>query len=314
MSREQIERALYRITEQHYRADVTREQQLAINDLGKTYVTFDKLRSEGRDSVWAYVARNLSRPLAFSAGGGWANVVVGNPPWVAFRHMSGDLQTRFRELAKGCGVYVGGKFATQNDLSALFTARAATLYLRGSGRIAFILPLAALTRGQFERLRSGSYHTGAVQWDEAWTMDDTVQPLFPVPACAVFGRRSATSKPMPDTVRAYTGALPMRDAPEALVDKLIASKKFGVMDGAPKPTKSVFTGGSTYRKTFRNGASLFPRMLCLVERKTMGRLGFDMAAPPVSKSKKYARKESLEGIDKHRKSRRGGIPTSCVVR
>ena len=145
--------------------------------------------------------------------------------------MSGDLQTRFRELAKGCGVYVGGKFATQNDLSALFTARAATLYLRGSGRIAFVLPLAALTRGQFERLRSGSYHTGAIQWDEAWTMDDTVQPLFPVPACAVFGRRRATSKPMPDTVRAYTGALPMRDAPEALVDKLIASKKFGVMDG-----------------------------------------------------------------------------------
>jgi hypothetical protein len=36
MSREQIEKALYRITEQHYRADVTREQQLAIEDLGKT--------------------------------------------------------------------------------------------------------------------------------------------------------------------------------------------------------------------------------------------------------------------------------------
>ena len=47
MSREQIERALYRITEQHYRADVTREQRHAIDDLGKTYVTFDKLRSEG---------------------------------------------------------------------------------------------------------------------------------------------------------------------------------------------------------------------------------------------------------------------------
>jgi hypothetical protein len=29
-----------------------------------TYVTFDKLRRDGRDSVWTYVARNLSRPLA----------------------------------------------------------------------------------------------------------------------------------------------------------------------------------------------------------------------------------------------------------
>jgi len=36
--------------------------------------------------------------------------------------------------------------------------------------------------------------------------------LFPVPGCAVFGRRRATAKAMPDTVRAYSGLLPMRDA------------------------------------------------------------------------------------------------------
>jgi hypothetical protein len=300
MSREQIEKALYRITEQHYRADVTREQQLAIQDLGKTYVTFDKLRREGRDSVWAYVARNLSRPLAFSAGGGWANVIVGNPPWVAFRHMSADLQKRFKELASGLGVYVGGKLATQNDLCALFTARSATLYLRGSGRIAFVLPLAALTRGQFERLRSGVYHTGSVQWDEAWTMDDSVQPLFPVPSCVAFGRRRATAKAMPETVRAYSGALPMRDAPEALVDRLIAEGRFSVAEGAPKPTESVFTGGSAYRAAFRQGATLVPRMLCLVERKAMGRVGVDTSAPPVVSRRNPQEKmpwKELSGIE-----------------
>ena len=164
LRREQIEAALARIVEQHYRVDVTAEQRFAIGDLGKTYVTFDRLRREGRDSVWAYVARNLSRPLAYSAGGGWAQVVVGNPPWVAFRHMSLDLQRRFKELAKGERIYVGGKFATQNDLSALFTARAAALYLRSAGRIAFVLPMAALTRGQFASLRSGSFHSGKIQW------------------------------------------------------------------------------------------------------------------------------------------------------
>ena len=100
LTRSQIEAALHRITEQHYRADITHEQQCAIKDLGKTYVAFDQLRRDGRDTIWAYVARNLSRPLAYSAAGGWANVVVGNPPWLAFRHMSGDLQKRFRELAR----------------------------------------------------------------------------------------------------------------------------------------------------------------------------------------------------------------------
>ena len=228
MTRTQIEAALHRITEQHYRADVTEEQKLAIKDLGKTYLTFDKLRREGRDLVWAYVARNLSRPLALSASGGWASVVVGNPPWLAYRYMSTDLQRRFRELARGENVYVGGKLATQNDLSALFTVRAAALYLRSGGKIAFVLPLAALSRGQFERLRSGSFHSARIAWDEAWTMDDSVQPLFPVPSCVVFGRRRATSKSLPDKVRAFSGVLPFRDAPEKIADQ-----KLKVRDGAP---------------------------------------------------------------------------------
>jgi hypothetical protein len=133
MTRDQIEKALLRITEQHYRADVTEEQQWAIKDLGKTYLTFDKLRRNGRDSVWAYVARNLSRPLAYSAGGAWAHVLIGNPPWVAYRHMSLDLQMRFKELAKGERVYVG-RVPSQNDLCALFTVRATMLYLRSGGK------------------------------------------------------------------------------------------------------------------------------------------------------------------------------------
>lgn len=276
MSRAQIEAALYKITEQHYRADVTDEQQRAIEDLGKTYVTFDRLRRAGRDTVWAYVARNLSRPLAFSAAGGWAHVVVGNPPWVAYRHMSEDLQKRFKTLARNERVFVGGKFATQNDLCALFAIRAMALYLRSAGRLAFVLPLAALTRGQYDRFRTGSFDSARVAWDAAWTMDDSVQPLFPVPSCVVFGRRRATSKPMPDKVRAYSGNLPMRDAPEEVADERLT-----VIENAPALEVGRFHGGSAYRKAFRQGATLVPRMLCLVERKSMGRLGVDLSAPNV---------------------------------
>src|SRR6185312_7761784 len=110
---------------------------------------------------------------------------VGNPPWVAYRYMSADLQKRFKELANGEGVYVGGRFGTHNDLSALFTVRAAHLYLRAAGRLAFVLPLAVLTRGQFEKFRAGRFTSSNIAWDEAWTMDDSVAPLFPVPSCVV---------------------------------------------------------------------------------------------------------------------------------
>jgi len=291
LSRKQVEAALRRIVEQHYRADVTDEQSYAIEDLGKTYVTFDRLRREGRDTVWAYVARNLSRPLAFSAGGGWANVVVGNPPWLAFRHMSPELQKRFRELAKGERVYVGGRFATQNDLSALFTVRAAHLYLRSGGRIAFVLPRAALAQGQFEVLRSGAFRSVRIAWGEVWTMDDSVFPLFPVPSCVVFGRRRALPKAMPDKVRAYSGTLPYRNAPEDVADKAL-----GVAENEPRPGSGDSMRGSPYRSAFRNGATLYPRMLCLVERRSMGRLGADASAPYVKSRRTNQEKEPWKSL------------------
>jgi hypothetical protein len=290
LTRSQIEAALHRITEQHYRADVTNEQQCAIRDLGKTYVSFDQLRRDRRDTIWAYVARNLSRPLAYSATGGWAHVVVGNPPWLAFRHMSADLQKRFKELARGEKVYVG-RVPSQNDLSALFTVRSAQLYLRSGGRLAFVLPLAALTRSQFELLRTGSFSSVRVAWDEVWTMDDSVHPLFPVPSCAVFGRKRATSQALPDTVRAYSGYLPFRDAPESIADKRLT-----VAEDAPALQAAEHRGGSSYRTAFRNGATLFPRMLVFVERGAMGRLGADPSAPLVVSRRTRQEKEPWKAL------------------
>jgi hypothetical protein len=309
MTRPQIEAALARITEQHYRADVTIEQAQAISDLGKTYVTFDRLRREGRDTVWAYVARNLSRPLAFSAAGGWAHVVVGNPPWVAFRHMSADLQKRFKELAKGEKVFVGGKFATQNDLCALFTVRASQLYLRSGGRLALVLPMAELMRGQFERLRSGSFNSARIAWDEAWTMDDSVQPLFPVPSCVVFGRRRALSNPLPDTVRAYSGALPLRDAPENIADARLT-----VTEGAPALSVGTFEGGSAYRKSFRQGATLVPRMLRLVERRQIGPSWRRPERALCREPAQHFGEAALEKFARCREPRRGRFPPSSAPR
>jgi hypothetical protein len=163
--------------------------------------------------------------------------------------------------------------------------RAASLYLRSGGRIAFILPLAALTRGQFEKLRKGSFSSARIAWDEGWTMNDDVQPLFPVPSCVVFGRRRATAKALPDKVRAYSGQLPMRDASEAQADAALT-----VRENAPKPAEAQFRGGSPYRRSFLNGATLYPRMLCIVERAPVGRLGMNPAAPRVV-SRRYGQEK-----------------------
>ena len=268
MTARQIEPAFKLEVERHYKRDMTKAETEGVREMVATYVTFDDLCRQGRDSVWTYVARNLSRPLALSFGTGWANVVVGNPPWVAFRHMSADLQKRFRALAKGERVYVGGKFATQNDLAALFTVRAASLYLRSGGRIAFVLPLAALTRGQFEKLRKGSFSSARIAWDEAWTMNDDVQPLFPVPSCVVFGRRRATAKALPDTVRAYSGQLPMRDASEVNCRRSVDGTRRTRRSRPKASSPAVQRIGNHFGKARRS----YPRMLCLVERSSLGGL------------------------------------------
>jgi hypothetical protein len=62
-----------------------------------------------------------------------------------------------------------------------------------------------------------------------------------------------------------------------------------VVENAEAPQAGEFTGGSTYRAKFRQGATLVPRMLSLVERKAMGRLGADPSAPMV-----LSRRSSLE--------------------
>src|SRR3984893_13015370 len=144
--------------------------------------------------------------------------------------------------------------------------------------------MASLTRGQFERFRRGSFHTSRIGWDAAWVMNDDLQPLFPVPSCVVFGRRTAVSKPLPDKVRVYSGTLPYRDAPEDVADKQLK-----VLENAPALETAQHEGGSPYRTTFRNGATLFPRMFVFVERKKMGRLGADPSAPFVE-----SRRNNLE--------------------
>lgn len=259
----------------------------------QTYEKLDALRREGRNTIWSYVARNLSRPLHLSSAERRADVVVGNPPWVALGHRSKEFQKRFKEVAEGENVYVGGKLATQADLSALFFAKSVAFYLREGGTMAFVMPLAALTRGQFEKFRTGAFLRKKVQFTEAWTFDEDVQPLFPVPSCVLFAKAErGLSVPTPKTVTAYKGQLPLRDAQEEMADKHLK-----VTPDAPAPSEATYEGGSPYREAFRQGATLVPRMLCLAEKVPAGRLGGDPKAPLVKSRRSTQEKEPWKKLD-----------------
>ena len=185
MTARQIESAFKLEIKRHYKRDLTKAEAEGVREMVATYVTFDELCRQGRDLVWTYVARNLSRPLALSFGAGWANVVVGNPPWVAFRHMSADSAKAVSRAGQRPSGSMSAASSRPRAISraASFTARAPCPSTSApAARIAFVLPLAALTRGQFEKLRERLAHQCQDRSGrKAWTMDDDVQPLFPVP-------------------------------------------------------------------------------------------------------------------------------------
>jgi SAM-dependent methyltransferase len=254
--------------------------------LVQTYGTLRGLHRGGRDHIWGFVARNLVRPVWLSQEDQRADVVVGNPPWLSYRYMERATQQRFREECERRGLWAGGKVATHQDLSGFFFVRCVELYMKPTGLIAFVMPYAAMSRKQFEGFRSGVYATrkgekvqksfATAQFTEAWAFSDDVQPLFPVPSCVLFGRTGGgRGAVLPDTVLAACGTLPRRDASPEEADVALSWRE------APWPTMADEESASVYREAFHQGATIVPRMLCVVVPAPAGRLGENLAAPVV---------------------------------
>jgi SAM-dependent methyltransferase len=127
----------------------------------ETFATMCRLHDEGRDHVWAYFVRNLARPVWLSRPENQVDCIVTNPPWLAYRFMTKEMQASFRQLSEERGLWAGASVATHQDLSGLFLVRAVEHYLKPGGRFGFVLPFAALSRRQFAGFRSGRYETAA---------------------------------------------------------------------------------------------------------------------------------------------------------
>ena len=270
----------------NFDAWMKREASVSAKDgrvLRETYEVMRRLQGEGRNHIWGYVARNLAAPVWLSNEGQKADVVIGNPPWVSFRYMSGAFQDRFRAECGAARLWVGGKVATQQDLSGYFYMRAAALYMRRTGRIALVMPYAALSRQAYEKFRKGEVaRFGHVEFrlrfTAAWVFGSEVQPLFPVPSCVLFAalHDDALAAPLPARVAAFAGILPRRDADASEADANLTEA------AASWPTLASDRGGSPYRQSFRNGAALWPRRIVLVEPvPAMGMLPPNPAFPLV---------------------------------
>ena len=239
--------------------------------LGRTFAQLKRLYLDGRNHIWTFILRNLLRPVWLSHPDHRVDVLIGNPPWIVYRHLSADMKDRLREALRSYGLWVGGSLATHQDMFALFWARGAERYLRDGGALALVLPYAALNAPVFAAMRDGSMQRVKVAITGGWGLE-RVWPIFGAQSgssttstCVLFGQRDRTGGPPADFDR-WVGVLPRRDASEAEAAEALAHVR------APWPRPRTRIAASPYRKRFRQGASLSPRRFFLVEQAAAGRL------------------------------------------
>ena len=246
--------------------------------LAQTFAHLQTLYRAGRNGIWTFVFRNLARPVWLSRAEQRADVVVGNPPWIIYRHLSAGMKGRLREALQSYELWEGGGLATQQDMWALFWARAAERYLKRGGGIAFVLPYAALNAPVFAGLRGGHMGEARVRLTGAWALE-RVWPIFGAQSgssttstCVLFGRREMAG-PHPEEIDRWEGRLTRRDADEAEAARALTHSR------VPWPRPRTLIGVSPYRSRFRQGATIVPRRFFIVDPAPVSRLGRSAHAP-----------------------------------
>ena len=266
--------------------------------LADTFATLCDLNAEGRDSIWGFYIRNQVRPLWLSMPSRRVDVLIGNPPWVAYRYMTPDLQEKYRAFANRYNLWHGGEVATQQDLVGLFITRSVAKYLNDGGTFGFVTPLAVLSRKAYEGFRSGRWGTYLRgEFTETWDLDK-MRPrgFFPVPSAVVFGTRHTFHDPtksseepacgFPATKKVLSG-LRVRNDWSATYEALTVTEAKNI------EISSADAKNSDYNATATQGATITPRMAFMVveqDQKT-SRLGRSQGTTTVESYRTSLEKE-----------------------
>lgn len=263
-----------------------------------TFRTMCELHDQGRNHIWSYYVRNLARPMWLSREANRVNVIIGNPPWLAYRHMPVELQEAFKLMEDERGLWAGEKNATHQDLSALFVARVVELYLESGGRFGLVMPNAVADREHYAGFRRGSFVSPTsrtlVQFEPTWDLRRIRPHFFPRGASVIFGTRdSSTSRAMPVEAMIFSGSIGRRSSLADVEPLLqISPGQLTLSTGAESP----------YAPRFRQGASFVPRFCYFVERIPAGPLGFAAGQTGIKSSRSSNEKlpwkalPSLEGV------------------
>lgn len=267
--------------------------------LTETFYLLCDLNATGRDSIWGYYVRNQVRPLWLSMPRNKVDVLVGNPPWVAYRFMTENMQKLYKTFSEARNLWAGRKLATQQDLVDLFIVRASEKYLAEGGTFGFVTPLAVLSRGQYSGFRAGKWGTQLRgKFTTVWDLNKLRPHPFPVPAAVVFGAKNtrgigteAGDVPFGwvETITVFDGLRDRTGWQQTLENMTVTQR-------APLEADSS-NAQSPYRAVTTQGATLVPRFLLFVEEETSNPLGMTAGRTRVRSVRSSLEKDPWKSLE-----------------
>jgi SAM-dependent methyltransferase len=270
-----------------------------------TFKTMCRLHDEGRDHIWGYYVRNLARPLWLSKPGNQVDMVIGNPPWLAYSHMTPEMQETFRSMSERRGLWAGAQLSPHQDLSALFVVRVCELYLRKGGRFALVLPNAAIDREHYAGFRTGTYNDELgvlhLTFVPSWDLRRIRPHFFPRAASVVFGVRTddadqkdrseqgTESLGMPEEIEIWTGKLDVVNAPWSTAQGWL-TRASGKVRHIGQLSKSP------YAQRFTQGATLLPLLAFVVSEKESSPLGLSQGRMAVQSHRSVNEKKPWKNL------------------
>ena len=244
------------------------------------------IRKEG-NSVWTWYAVNLAGPHLLAERK--VDRIVANPPWVTLSDIQvRDRKTAMERLGAHMDLQGGGKQAPHLDIAQFFVLRARHLYSidPSTDAAAWLVKASALRAGHWSLFRDK--HKSALS--QAVDLID-LQPFGGGDArrsCVLLEHcklprvrwRRAVAKRRGQDRPSHEASLP-------------EARQMLAFASAPKP---LAQGRSAYVDRFRNGATIFPRVLSVVERRTpTRRTGWILVETRASMHKPWSDVEPQQG-------------------
>lgn len=226
-----------------------------------------ELSEEQGNHVWEWYILNCAAPNRLTQLK--PSRIVSNPPWVALRSMTEDRKQDLLNRLEEYDVHIGGRNTPHAQLAIPFVCEAIQHFLHPKdGRTGWVLPASAITAQPWEGFRKKHPH-----WKYIWDMSSLNPPPFSgLPCCALISLQNGKQPSPKRSSGSFESRIIWKTKPgfsrkqRAQLNFLPLEEYLAHIDQIPHEAFDAAAEPSPYGAKFRQGATIQPYSLCVVDR------------------------------------------------